>query len=292
MSDQKIIEDTIKELENIGSDLAEELKETTEKEEEQESPEEETDKESEETDSEEDEESDDHPKKYVPVKKFKKFKERSREEKAEYERQISELKSALEEKQGAETEEEVVEAEEAIASVAKELNLDETALKRISDAIITDAQRKLGIDPETLKAAQESQRAQEEVKYFNSEWENIEPGLMKEYGNVEPKQLEKAKAKMYEISHTKEFHDKDLDYVLFKNRETFKEMLYSPKKKSLESGSLRDEVDVEEFNPDADFSKMNAKQIEKYWASLENASLSEKTSSKVKVYRGGNEIEM
>ena len=67
------------------------------------------------------------------------------------------------------------------------------------------------------------------------------------------------RTKLDELAHTDQFHDKELDYVIFKNQDTIKSLV-SPKKRGIESkGRVDATAPAFDFDPNADISKMSDK---------------------------------
>lgn len=149
---------------------------------------------------------------------------------------------------------------------AKEIGADPDLVRRI----IEDAQR--GLKPHTdpeLKARLDRFDAWEksnskviETQMFNEEFDKAVPAI-EAWLPAKPsaEELKAIKDELDRISHTKEWHDKDLEYVAFKHKDTLS-ALVSPKKRGMESKDRKGEEPVEvEFNPTPDFSKMDAKEI-------------------------------
>jgi hypothetical protein len=64
------------------------------------------------------------------------------------------------------------------------------------------------------------------------------------------------------LAHTTEFHDKEIDYIAFKNQDKLSSLI-TPHKRGLESKGRVDATNIPtDFNPNADISKMSAKEAE------------------------------
>ncbi len=73
------------------------------------------------------------------------------------------------------------------------------------------------------------------------------------------------------MSHSKDWHDKDLEYVAFKHKQELS-ALVSPKIKGMERKGRNDIDDNSfEFDPNADLSKMSQDAREKWYAEYQKA---------------------
>ena len=79
------------------------------------------------------------------------------------------------------------------------------------------------------------------------------------------KDKEVIKKKIQELAHTKQFHDKEVDYIIFKNKDVLSKII-SPKKPGLvPKGRKANEVEkTSTFDPNADYSKMTPTQREEW----------------------------
>jgi len=159
-------------------------------------------------------------------------------------------------------------AEDAIAYAIK-IGADPDLVQRI----ISDARK--GVKPELdedtkkdladFKAWKSSNAKTVETQMFNDEFERTLPALKSYFPNASDDEMKVIKGQLDTISHSKEWHDKDLDYIAFKNKDTLG-ALVSPKKRGME-GKGRADADAAadfEFDPNADYTKMSPKEKEKW----------------------------
>lgn len=222
-------------------------------EEEEEHADEETETEdSEEEDEESDESDDDEPddKKKIPKKFLDKEKKKRLKLKEERDTLRQQLKEALDEKQKimAKLPDDL---DDKISDLAKEIGVEDPEnlkkmikfVKEIGGKDIADIREQLAI---LMKGNhQETQSVQ-----FSREWDSFKPILEKEFPAASKEEIEKAQKLMDKLSHTdgiggRKFKADDgneqldpypLDYILFKNRDKFEEVMTAKRKKGLESG--------------------------------------------------------
>ncbi len=109
------------------------------------------------------------------------------------------------------------------------------------------------LSPAMTQMSEEMSR-EEIVKEFNTEWKTEGLKTIKErFPNATAEQLAKAEEKMFELATSEKYgsvegkHDAyPLDYIFLKEGEAFKDLLYSPRKKTAESSSLGDDMDLED----------------------------------------------
>ena len=151
--------------------------------------------------------------------------------------------------------------EEDIKALAKELNFDEEKTRKI----ILVARKGVELSPEDKTALEEfkatrSQREQEAVQraereqeqIFNEEFSAVLPSIKTQYPNATDEQIAQAKAQLDELAHSEKYHEMDMDYILFKEREALGKILFSPRMKTFEAGRpSMVEAETDEF-PDFD----------------------------------------
>ena len=153
--------------------------------------------------------------------------------------------------------------EEDVNALAKELDFDPDKVRRI----IETARKGLQLSPEDKQALEEfkaskSEREEREQEVeFNNEWATLP--IKQQFPNASEEQLQAAKEKMDELAHSEKYHEYEMDYILFREKETFDKLLFSPKQRTFESGRLApssdDSEDFPEFNPN-----MTPAQFEKF----------------------------
>ncbi len=264
--------------------------------EEEKDPEEEPVKEKSKEDKPEEEKKEEDPKKEDPDKSTltdqKEFKKRSIYD--EYKDKKSELKSEKERREVAE--QEVVNLKEKLANAdtpkekqdalddieefAKEIDADPEAIRKMQKLFqkgikTNEHDESLKKDLEEFKSWKEQNKEVMQKQAFDSEFESALPSLKTDFPNASAEELKSIKSKLDEISHSKDFYDKSLDYVIFKSKKDLSDLV-SPKKKGLESKEKNDvNVDDFEFNPNADISKLSPKQAEQWEKAYNKATSSD-----------------
>lgn len=149
--------------------------------------------------------------------------------------------------------------ETAIEKLSTELKLNPQQSKLFLETVLDLAQKRaipqdlmdrLGKLEDREKKLDIQEAKQAEESYFRTEWDKFVPSLKKEYPNATDAQLAQAYQAMDIIAHAPRFAKiPDLEYIFQKTRSDFASILFSPKKKSLETG--RRGVDNEErtFTP-------------------------------------------
>lgn len=139
-------------------------------------------------------------------------------------------------------------AEEHEMDAAGLNRLVEIIQKRIPSAQLTDDERQTLKDLQTFKTNAEAadQRRQEDASIVAEA-----PAVKKQLDIHDDKELETVMAEVTRLAHTKEFADKEVDYIVYKNREALSKLV-SPKKASFEAGG---QVPPTEPPAPKDFSK-------------------------------------
>lgn len=186
---------------------------------------------------EEDEESDDeetHKSKGIPSKVFNKTRSELREANAK----LADLQAQLDAREAAKSS---VIDEEAITAAAKEMLPEDATDEQIK---ATEFQLKKIMELASKNAPKADDRyasleakvaAMEDEKVFNKEWNGFEKELRKQYPHASPKQIDEARAAMDELAHAEQFADKEFDYVHYKNKDIFDEILAKKQTKTFES---------------------------------------------------------
>lgn len=113
-----------------------------------------------------------------------------------------------------------------------------------------EVEEKLAKFDEILENTKKEKQILADSENFNSEWEEFVPELKKQYPNASDSMLKEAKAKLDDFAHSKEHHTHELDYILYKEKNTFDNLLkIAPKGKSGEKGR---QITREEYNEDDD----------------------------------------
>lgn len=220
--------------------------EDTEEESEEDDDSEEDEEDSDEEDEEEDSEDKKSYKKGVPFKKFNELRSELRtanKKIAEMATKNAELEAKLPD-----------DFEQRVDALAKEIGVeDPEGLKKITSLMkevmkgqTAGLEKKLSDLEEKFSEVKKNEPVKDE---FSSEWETFEEDLQKDFPNATPAQLKEAQKLMNTLSHTKgiggkAYKDDDgrelldpfpLDYILFKNKDKFDEILGGRKSKGLEN---------------------------------------------------------
>lgn len=194
--------------------------------------------------------------------------ERDLREQAERER--DEFRTKYEALQNAETPQERQEAQDELESFAKEINADPQALRKMRELFLKDVKPQtddeLARDLKEFKEWKAQNSELMEKQMFEDEYRASLPTLKEMLPNASDEEMQKVKDTLDKLSHSKEFHDKDLEYIAWKHRSELSALI-SPKKRGLESKGKTDiEDDTFTFDPTADYSKMSPKEKERWEA--------------------------
>jgi hypothetical protein len=170
------------------------------------------------------------PEKYVPVAKFKAEKAQWSEEKTQLQSQIDEMQKQLKGMTPAET-------DDVIEKWAEENDVSIDQAKGLVDLI----KKSTGIEDIAKHVEAITAKTDEEadMKAFNKEWTEVVPELQKEFPNASKKAIARAQKLMDQMAHSPRYADKDLDYILFKEKNQFTEVLNSKAPKKGPVGSRR-----------------------------------------------------
>lgn len=203
--------------------------------------------------------------------------EREAREKAERER--DELRTRLNALSEADSPIEKKTASSDLLEYAIEKGADPELVQRIVDASSNAA--KAQIDPETLKdlAELKAWKAENtqviEKQLFAKEFAEAIPKLQSLFPNATSEEFDAMKERLDVLSHTREMHDKELDYVAFKHRDELSKLI-SPHKKGMETGKKNlKEDNTFVFDPNADLSTMSMSERTAWEKSYEQLSQSE-----------------
>ena len=183
-----------------------------------------------------------------------------REQREAAEREASEWRTRYEALTNASTPEERQEAQDDIDAFAREINADPDALRRMRELFLKDV--KPAIDPslskdlEEFKAWKRTNAELVEKQMFEEEFRSVTPTLKELLPGANDEEMQEVRKELYRLSHTQEYHDKDLAYIAWKHR-TELSALISPKKRGMESRGITEASEESfDFNPNPDFSRM------------------------------------
>lgn len=189
-------------------------------------------------------------------------------DKKELEKENGKLKARVEAFEKAKTPEAKKEAKDDLEAFAEEINASPEVIKKMRDIFLKDLKpqpdESLKKDIEEFKEWKAKNQQAIEKQAFEEEFESTIPTLKELFPGAKDEEIKAIKKELDKMSHTKEYHDKSLDYVAFKNKETLS-ALVSPKKKGMETKERKEiESDTFDFDPNADFSKLSPAEQEKW----------------------------
>lgn len=166
-----------------------------------------------------------------------------------YEAKLKDLETELEtfrkkeEKKDAPISDEEYKAE--VAKIAKELNLTEDELEKMTapvrkvfEAKMKDFETKMQDFDTIKKERDETKLIEEQSEQFNSEFkEDALPLIKEKYPNATPEMIEKAKGELEELAFSEKYSNATLDHIFLKESKNFEKVLFSPKVKGFESDS-------------------------------------------------------
>lgn len=162
---------------------------------------------------------------------------------------LEDFQALLKKKDEAVTPLEKSEADDELTTFAKEQGMDPDALKKLTGIILknvpTAEKPPEGLKPEEveewragmakLKLAEENQAIDAQAPVVRTQLKDLG------FEVHDDGELTKVMSRIKELSHTAEFHDKEIDYIVFKNRAELTKLV-SPKKESFEAGDTRAEA--------------------------------------------------
>jgi len=185
---------------------------------------------------------------------------------------ITSLQADLAKARESGTKEDIKEATEEVENAAKELGeelgIDKDGIAKILRAAVKLSSKDPKLPKEivdklkTLDEIEAKNKEEKEAAHFKNEWESLD--IRGQYPNATKATIKEAQDLMDKLAHSKEHHQHDLDYILFKNKAKFDTILKTaPKSKSGESTKKigqpkqyeddkeddEELVDIEDLNP-------------------------------------------
>jgi len=191
-----------------------------------------------------------------------------RELRENFETENTELKGKLEALQNADTKEEKKEALDDIDELAKEINADPAYLRKLKTIFLKDVKptddESLKKDLADFKDWKTKNQEVIEKQLFEDEFSTVLPQIKSDFPKISDEDLKSVKQSLDKLSHSKEYHDKSLDYVVFKEKENLTALI-SPKKKGMETKERKDVAsDDFDFDPNVDITTLSAGDQEKW----------------------------
>lgn len=170
-----------------------------------------------------------------------------------------ELEGLLQDKKDAKTPEEKSQADDDIKAYAEKHGLDADGLQELTGIIAKRLPMPEGLSPEEVKAFRESQATA--ARQAEDQAVLTEAPKVKEQLEIHSDaELKAVMDEVMKLSHTEAFHDKEVEYIVWKNREALSKLV-SPKKPSFESGGNGPEGQAE--NIDFSSGKVTPEQAQK-----------------------------
>lgn len=164
-----------------------------------------------------------------------------------------------------------VELKERRSALAKKLNIEPTQVDEFLDVAQKEADERIAkIEARlTEKEKEETQVSEDEIiaeeeKEFNEHWNSVSDSIKEKYPNASKEQIENAKLIMEELAFSEKYQEYELDYILYKEKKSFDEALFSPKQRGFErSNNVVDDVDEEESDIFSASKPMTYKDVER-----------------------------
>jgi hypothetical protein len=184
--------------------------------------------------------------------------ERELREQAEQER--DELKAKLDSRT-------TIPESDELKTFADKIGADPEAIREMRELFLK-GQQSTSINPELqskLDAFETWQKDNGQAiakQQFEAEFTSAVPQLQKMFPTASAEDISSMRKELDTLAHTTEFHDKEIDYIAFKNQDKLSSLI-TPHKRGLESKGRVDATNIPtDFNPNADISKMSAKEAE------------------------------
>ncbi len=200
---------------------------------------------------------------YVDLKETRKEVKTERELREQVERERDELKAKLDAVSTATTPGERNDAVDDLEAFAKEIDADPAYLKKMQQVFLKGLPQAT-VDTEVLERFKKWEIENSEAidaQSFEKEFQSTLPAIKTMFPDATTDEVNLIRTKLDELAHTDQFHDKELDYVIFKNQDDIKSLI-SPKKRGIESkGRVDATAPTFEFDPNADITKMSDKEV-------------------------------
>lgn len=262
-------EDEDEDQDDESEDDSEEDDESEDEDEEDDSDEEE-DEDSEDDDDEDSKEEDDSDKKSKKkpsiYDNYKKKKKESRAKDVEIsglKERITELETSFSK---AKTPEEKNDALDELDEFAKSINADPATLKKMRELfvkgqVVDDSIKK---DLSQIKEFQKKHEKEIAAVAFQNDFQTNREFLQEVFPTMSKKDAALIKTELEKLAHSKDWNDKPLDFIIFKNKAKLSKLI-SPKKKGLESRERHEDSELEdEFDPEADLTEMSPSERTKW----------------------------
>ncbi len=154
-----------------------------------------------------------------------------------------------------------------VDAFAAEIGADPSVIKKMKEIFLKDMPTST-ISPELQTRLDEFEKWQQtnssaiEAQQFEAEFQSSVPQLQRLFPNASPADILAMKSEINTLAHTPEYHDKEIDYIAFKNQEKLTPLI-TPHKRGLETKGRVDATNIPStFDPNADITKMSPKEAE------------------------------
>ncbi len=206
------------------------------------------------------------PEKYIPLAKYIPEKKEWGEKEADYQKRIAELEaiaSTVSEKKQDEAVKAYAEKygvpEESVADLRKALGIED---KKVETPAKPDEPQAPKLSPDQQAAVDEANLIKAE-KAFETEFTDVGvPELKKHFPNATPEQLEKAKKELEALATTRDYLDKPLDFIVYKEQSELAKLFPEPKApRGVEANRVAPQkstdMTADDFKDAKDFSALN-----------------------------------
>ena len=150
---------------------------------------------------------------------------------------------------------------------AEEIGADPAAIKKMRELFLKDMPAST-ISPELQTKLEQFEAWQKDngqaiaSQQFETEFNSAIPQLQRMFPNASKEDIVAMKSEIDTLAHTTEYHDKEIDYIAFRNQEKLATLI-TPHKRGLESKGRVDATNIPTtFDPNADVTKMSPKEAE------------------------------
>ena len=152
--------------------------------------------------------------------------------------EIEALKVLTKSAKAAVTDDEKEEVEDDIKEVAESIGGDPKAIKTLTDFLTKKLVKNdsKGISKDDIEEIKNFKKAQADIQAeveFSKEWKSFVPSLKKDYPHISDAELENVQQEISKLAHSQSFHDKEIDYIYFKQKNSLSKLI-SPKRQSME----------------------------------------------------------
>lgn len=207
------------------------------------------------------------PEKYIPIPQYVSEKKQWNETKVAYEKRIAELEAIKNSVPDSNK------SEEAIKKYAETYGVDEQSVRDLVSIVSKpEKQEKKEEQTPTLTPEQQAQIEEAQIikadKLYEEEFSNVgTPALLKLYPKASTEQLQTAKKELEMLATTKEYLDKPLDYIVWKEQEKLGKLFVVVSPRGISQGKSTSEHNTEltadDFKNATDFTALFALPMEK-----------------------------